>query len=91
MNDVSWNQIGTGQVVMADKFPGKPAAGTGKTGKLKSSGKLNREIQAELGQQLRRMYNDVVEEGVPDKFANLLAELDKPADLGGGDKDKSSK
>jgi hypothetical protein len=39
--------------------------------------KLNRDIQAKLGDQLRQMYNDVVGEGVPDRFADLLAELDR--------------
>ncbi|HVY00028.1 MAG TPA: NepR family anti-sigma factor [Pseudorhodoplanes sp.] len=43
---------------------------------------LNREIQAKIGQQLRAMYDDVVQEGVPERFANLLKRLDKPADEG---------
>lgn len=43
--------------------------------------KLNREIQARLGDQLRQMYNDVVGQGVPDRFADLLAKLDQqPSD-----------
>ena len=37
---------------------------------------LNREIQAKIGQQLRAMYDDVVQEGVPDRFAELLRQLD---------------
>ncbi|HMN87575.1 MAG TPA: NepR family anti-sigma factor [Bauldia sp.] len=44
----------------------------------RSPAKLNRDVQARLGEQLRRMYNDVVSEGVPDRFADLLAKLDKP-------------
>ncbi len=40
---------------------------------------LNREIQSKIGQQLRAMYDDVVQEGVPDRFADLLKRLDKPA------------
>jgi hypothetical protein len=39
--------------------------------------KLNRDIQAKLGDQLRQMYNDVVREGVPDRFADLLSRLDR--------------
>jgi hypothetical protein len=39
---------------------------------------LNREIQHKIGQQLRAMYDDVVHEGVPDRFADLLKRLDKP-------------
>jgi hypothetical protein len=45
-----------------------------KTGKI-----LNREIQAKIGQQLRAVYNDVVDQGVPDRFAELLGRLDSGA------------
>jgi len=41
------------------------------------SAKLSREIQAKLGQQLRAVYDDVVNQGVPDRFAALLDQLDK--------------
>jgi hypothetical protein len=50
--------------------------------------KLNRDIQAKLGDQLRQMYNDVVSQGVPDRFADLLARIDQPPTNGG---DKGSK
>lgn len=43
---------------------------------------LNREIQSKIGQQLRAMYDDVVQEGVPDRFAELLRRIDHPADQG---------
>ena len=39
--------------------------------------KLNRDIQAKLGDQLRQMYNGVVSEGVPDRFADLLSQLER--------------
>jgi hypothetical protein len=45
--------------------------------------KLNRDIQAKLGDQLRQMYNDVVSQGVPDRFADLLAKIDQPPADGG--------
>jgi len=45
--------------------------------------KLSRDIQARLGQQLRAMYDDVVEQGVPDRFTELLGRLD-----GNGNKGK---
>ena len=45
--------------------------------------KLSREVQARLGQQLRSMYDDVVNQGVPDRFADLLNRLE-----GNGNKDK---
>ena len=38
--------------------------------------KLGREVQARLGQQLRAIYDDVVNQGVPDRFADLLKQLD---------------
>ncbi len=34
--------------------------------------KLSREVQARLGQQLRSMYDDVVNQGVPDRFAEMI-------------------
>ncbi|RAI36839.1 hypothetical protein CH341_30085 [Rhodoplanes roseus] len=40
---------------------------------------LNREIQTKIGQQLRAIYDDVVDQGVPDRFAELLRNLDAPS------------
>jgi Anti-sigma factor NepR len=37
--------------------------------------KLSRDVQARLGQQLRAVYDDVVNQGVPDRFNNLLNQL----------------
>jgi len=34
--------------------------------------RLGREVQARIGQQLRSMYDDVVNQGVPDRFTDLL-------------------
>ena len=45
--------------------PGKPGA-------------LNAEIQSRIGHQLRAMYDDVVRQGVPDRFADLIKKLDVP-------------
>jgi hypothetical protein len=45
-------------------------------------GKLSREVQARLGQQLRSMYDDVVNQGVPDRFTELLNRIN-----GDGNKD----
>lgn len=38
--------------------------------------KLGRDVQARLGQQLRAMYDDVVNQGVPDRFSDLINRLD---------------
>jgi len=43
-----------------------------------SKGGLNSEIQARIGHQLRAMYDDVVRQGVPDRFADLIKKLDDP-------------
>ena len=40
------------------------------------SAKLSREVQARLGQQLRAMYDDVVNQGVPERFTELLNRID---------------
>ncbi len=45
--------------------------------------KLSREVQARLGQQLRAMYDEVVGQGVPDRFVDLLNRID-----GNGNKDR---
>jgi hypothetical protein len=39
-------------------------------------GRLGTEIQRKIGHQLRAMYTDVVNEGVPDQFAELIKRLD---------------
>jgi len=46
----------------------------------KTNSGLNREIQAKIGQQLRAMFDEVVQEGVPDRFADLLRQLDTPGE-----------
>ena len=38
----------------------------------KPEARLGREVQARIGQQLRAMYNDVVNEGVPEHLADLV-------------------
>jgi hypothetical protein len=44
----------------------------------KKQGGLNAEIQSRIGHQLRAMYDDVVRQGVPDRFAELIRKLDVP-------------
>ena len=45
----------------------------------KKQGGLNAEIQSRIGHQLRAMYDDVVRQGVPDRFVELIRKLDVPA------------
>ena len=51
----------------------KPQARNAAPGK---QGGLNAEIQSRIGHQLRAMYDDVVRQGVPDRFADLIRKLD---------------
>jgi len=50
---------------------------------------LNREVQLKIGQQLRASYNEVVEQGVPSRFLDLIQRLegDEPVKVGQGDKE----
>jgi hypothetical protein len=58
-------------------------AGSGKPGGL------NAEIQSRIGHQLRAMYDDVVRQGVPDRFADLIRKLDGPDSSASGTGDPS--
>ena len=49
-----------------------------KTAAPGKQGGLNAEIQSRIGHQLRAMYDDVVRQGVPDRFADLIRKLDNP-------------
>ena len=44
------------------------------------SRKLDKETQAKIGQQLRAMYDEVVRQGVPDRFSELLKQLEERDD-----------
>jgi Anti-sigma factor NepR len=43
----------------------------------KSPVRLGSDIKARIGQQLRAMYSDVVNQGVPDRFSEILRRLDE--------------
>jgi Anti-sigma factor NepR len=51
---------------------------------LKPGPALGPEVKAKIGQQLRLMHDEVVSQGVPDRFAEILRRLDSPTD--GGEK-----
>jgi Anti-sigma factor NepR len=42
----------------------------------KAGGRLSREDQRRLGDILQRVYDEVIHQGVPDRFKDLLNELD---------------
>lgn len=43
----------------------------------KPRGRLGRDVQSKIGQQLRAMYDNVLSEGVPDRFNDMLRQLDE--------------
>ena len=43
----------------------------------KSQASLGRDIRGKIGSQLRAMYDDVVSQGVPDRFRDLLEKLEQ--------------
>ena len=48
----------------------------------KAAGRLSREDQRRLGDILQRVYDDVIRQGVPDRFKDLLNELDDTSGTG---------
>lgn len=59
-----------------DDKPGRPGMQT-ELNQRKTRGRLGRDVQSKIGQQLRSMYDGVVSEGVPDRFTEMLKQLDE--------------
>ena|SRR5208337_575742 len=51
----------------------------------RAAGRLSREDQRRLGDILQRVYDDVIQQGVPDRFRDLLNELDDTLDPARGE------
>jgi Anti-sigma factor NepR len=49
---------------------------------MKPVAKLGNDVKAKIGQQLRTMYDEIVDQGVPERFAAILRDLDEPTDKG---------
>jgi Anti-sigma factor NepR len=66
---------------MRDRKPATPAppAESTATKRGKTSASLGPEIQAKIGNQLRAYYAGLIEPP-PDRFVELLRQLDKPKD-----------
>lgn len=47
-----------------------------RSGSSRTEGFLGKDIQASIGTQLRKQYQIIVEEGVPDRFRDLLQRYD---------------
>jgi hypothetical protein len=60
----------TAKSLMSDQNESKPAPALGP------------DIMAAVGRQLRVVYADIVAEGVPEPFAEILRRLDAPSDEG---------
>jgi hypothetical protein len=48
----------------------------------KSTVRLGSDIKTRIGQQLRAMHSDVVNQGVPDRFSEILRRLDQADEAG---------
>jgi hypothetical protein len=59
----------------ASGTPTQPGATAGK-----KEPSLGRDVQSKIGQQLRAMYDNVVSQGIPDRFVELLNRLDNGGD-----------
>ena len=49
---------------------------------MKPVAKLGNDVKAKIGQQLLLMYDEIVEQGVPERLAAILRDLDDPSDEG---------
>ena len=62
---------------MTEDKPGRPGSMQTEVTQRKARGRLGRDVQSKIGQQLRAMYDDVVSAGVPDRFTEMLRQLDE--------------
>ena len=60
-----------------DDKPGRPEHMQTEVTQRKPRGRLGRDVQNKIGQQLRAMYDDVINAGVPDRFVDMLSKLDE--------------
>jgi hypothetical protein len=67
---------------MKSRKPIKSTAKTAGTDAMQrgNSARLSTDVQQKIGSQLRAMYDDVVRQGVPDRFTQLLTRLDERAE-----------
>ncbi len=47
---------------------------------MKPVAKLGTDVKAKIGQQLRDTYNEILGQGVPERFSEILRCLDDPSD-----------
>lgn len=49
-----------------------------------SNDEANPELERQIAENLRRVYNKILDEAVPDRFLDLLKQLKEQDDPGGG-------
>ena len=64
-----------GNRLMTDRKPPKQRLPRRSAGDAKPP-RLGRDIQVRIGDKLRAMYDDIVDQGVPDRFSALLRQFD---------------
>jgi hypothetical protein len=70
--------VGGEMTTMKDEQkPTRPGQMQTEVNQRKPRGRLGRDVQSKIGQQLRAMYDNVVSEGVPDRFTEMLQRLDE--------------
>ena len=52
--------------------------------KVSAAPRLDRTAQTRIGDKLRSMYADLVQQPVPDRFTELLSQLQEPDDVADG-------
>jgi Anti-sigma factor NepR len=62
---------------MKSRKPGGSSMDSRSEPPARPEGHLSKEIQASIGSQLIKQYQKIVEEGVPDRFADLLQRFDQ--------------
>ena len=49
---------------------------------MKPVAKLGNDVKAKIGQHLREAYDEIVDQGVPERLASILQVLDEPNEDG---------
>jgi len=60
--------------------PGKLS--TSQTNSIQRPGRLSRDVQSKIGETLQEVFDDIVKEGVPDRFARLLEQIEAEDQVG---------
>jgi hypothetical protein len=62
------------------KPPQRRQSMTSQGSEMKPVAQLGTDIKGKIGQQLRLMYDEIVDQGVPERFTEILRGLDDPID-----------